>query len=782
MMRPRRILFASFALVALFAFAAWAQTVEIEKIVLEGSDRLSQEAFLAMTELRPGMPYDTARISKEYRKLWDSGLFEDVSVESRDGEKGGKVLVFKVKERPIIASVEFQGSKKLTQSSLLDKLKENDADVKTGGILDYNRIKRCESALRFMCAEKGFPEATVASEVKPIGRTQAAVIFTIQEGPKARIEQVNFTGNKEFSSLRLRWAMKKMREHFWPVSWGTRKDLYSEGRFAEDSKVLREMYEAKGYLDVEIGDPIVDSRVDKGRKKTRKWLTVTIPITEGLSYRLGDVRIEGNKLFTEEEVRKGFRFKKGEVLDKVALGYVLKAIEGKYGQKGYIYATATPIFDKSADTRVADVTISINEDQQYFLNRLEFQGNIATRDYVLRREMMVAEQEVFNYHRYQRGLYKLKQTGLFEIKEDPVVTKVPNTNTVDVTVKGTEASKNEMLFGGGYGGQNGFFLSGSFRTYNFLGRGMTFSVNGEWGKYQQRYNITFTDPWFMGKRIGLSTTLYDNETDYYQFKQSAQGGSVALRFPIRDFASWQVGYRYELSDLSNVTANPSFSYAIDPIYQNFYRSSTTSSVFAGLYFNTVNNPFRPTRGLMLNLSASVAGGAMGGSNAFYKPTFDGIYYRPTFKKQNLAFRVSSGFVSGYDGHRPPPWERFFLGGESSLRGFAIRSVYPITKDGRVFIDPYSGTIEGGNRFLLTNAEYIYHVAEQLDLALFLDAGNTYHERQRWELGNYRANVGVEMRIFIPMFNFPLRLIYAHNVNPKPGDDFQAFQFTIGLTF
>jgi len=776
--RPTPIL-ASLTLALLLAVSAWAQAVKIEKILLEGSDRLTQEAFLALTSLRPGDDYSPARVAEEYRKIWGSGLFEDVTVEARDGESGGKVLVFKVKERPVVASVEYTGSKKLTQSTLLDKLKENDADVKSGSVLDYSRIKKTESALRYIGAEKGFPDASVTSEVKPIGRSQVAVVFHITEGPKARIDKVKFLGNKAFSTTRLRWTLKKTRSH-WFGSWATRHDIYSEGRYYEDVKLLRELYESRGYLDVDIADPIVDSRVDT--RKNRKWLTLTIPISEGTAYTMGEVSVEGNKLFPTADLMKGFKFKKGQPLDKTAFGYVLKAIEGRYGEKGYIYATATPIYDKDPATRVANITISVSEDQQYFVNRIEFSGNLTTRDYVLRREMLVAEQQILNYRRYQRGLYKLKQTGLFEIKDDPVVSKVPNTNTVDVAVRGTEASKNELLFGGGYGGVNGFFIQGSFRTYNFMGRGVTLSGNVELGKYQKLYSINYTDPWFFGKRVGFMTSIYNNSLSYLQFDQRARGASAAVSFPIGSFGSYQVGYRYERSHMSNLSTTPTYSYSIDPYYQNFYTDSTTSAVTTGVYFNTVNNPFRPTRGLSLSLSALVAGGPLGGGNDFYKPAFEGSYYHPTFKKQNVAFRVNSAYVSGYNGKRPPPWERFFLGGENSLRGFGVRSVYPITQEGRVFLDPYTGTIEGGNRFLLVNAEYIFHVAEQLDVAAFVDAGNTYHERQRWEISNYRANAGVELRIFVPMFNVPLRLIYARNLQPKPGDDFQTFQFTLGLTF
>ena len=772
--RPVRTLASAFLALLLGAAAAAQQPPRIERIVLEGNDRLTQDAFLALTSLRPGDPYDPAAVAREYKKIWDSGLFDDLSVEAQDGA-GGKVILFHVKERPVIATVEFRGSKTLTTSTVLDKLKDNHAEIKSGSVLDYSKIKRTEAALRFMAAEKGYPDAVVTTSVNTLGRSQVSVVFDIQEGPKARIARVRFAGNKAFSQVRLRYTLKKTRNHWW-FSWATRHDIYSESRYFEDVKALRELYESRGYLDVDVGDPIVDTRLSANGK--RKWLTLTIPITEGTAYKLGTVSFEGNHLFTEAELRKGFKFEKGRVVDKVALGFVMKAIEAKYGEKGYIYATATPIFDKDPATRVANVTISITEDQQYYVNRIEFFGNTTTRDYVLRREMQVPEQEVFNYKRYQRGLYKLKQTGLFEVKDDPVITKVPNTRTVNVEIRGTEASKNELLFGGGYGGVNGFFLSGSFRTYNFLGQGTTLSVNAEFGKVQKLYNISYSDPWFFGKRVGLSTSLYHNKLSYIQFDQVAIGGSVAVSFPIGDFAGWQVGYKYERSKVQNLQSY----FATSPIYTSAYSNSTTSAAFGAIYYNSVNNPFRPTRGLSLSLNATAAGGPLGGTNYFLKPGLDGAYYLPTFRKQNLAFRTSVGFVTGFDRHRIPPWERYFLGGESSLRGFRIRSIYPITKDYRIFIDPVTGTIEGGNRFLLVNTEYVFHIVEQMDVALFADAGNTFHERQRWELGNYRADAGFEIRFFVPMFNVPLRLIYAKNLKRRPGDDFSTFQFTIGLTF
>jgi outer membrane protein insertion porin family len=746
----------------------------IEKIVLEGNDRLTQDAFLALTSLRVGEPYSEERVRKEFQKIWGSGLLENLSIDTQPGEKGGVVLVFTIKERPIVASVEFTGNKSLTGATIVDKLKENNADIKTGTVLDYQKVKRTESALRFMAAEKGFPDAVISSKVQSMGRSQVALTFNVQEGPKARIDEVKFIGVHAFSQRKLKYTLKKTRPHWW-LSWATRHDIYSEGRYYEDTKALRELYEMSGYLDVDIGDPIVDSRMSSNGKK--KWLTLTIPITEGIAYKLGDVTFEGNKVFTNEELSKLVFLKKGKPLDKVALGYIQKGIENKYGEKGYIYATATPIFDKHPETATADVSLSVTEDQIYYVNRIEFYGNVSTRDYVLRREMQIYEQEVFNYMRYQRGLYRLKQTALLTIKDDPTITKVPNTNTVDVTVKGEEASKNELLFGGGYGGVNGFFISGSFRTYNFLGKGVTLSLNADVGKVQKLYSINYSDPWLFGKRIGGTFSIYNSKLTYLEFDQQATGASMGVSFPLGDFASWNVGYRHERSKVSNL--NTAY---ISTDYLNYLNNSTTSAVFGGIGFNSVNNPFRPTRGMSLALNTVVAGKFLGGDNYFVKSAFDASLFWPTFRKQNLAFRLSLGHITSYSGHIIPIWERFFLGGEDSLRGFGIRSVYPLTKDGRYFIDSRTGTIEGGNRFYLLNAEYVFHVVEQVDVALFMDSGNAYHERQKWEFSNYRADAGVELRFFIPTFNVPLRLIYATNLKRSSRDDFSSFQLSIGLTF
>ncbi len=747
--------------------------VTIEKIILEGNERLTPDAFLALTSLRVGEPYAENRIRQQFQKIWNSGLFENLSIESQDG-KTGKILIFHIKERPIIATVDFTGSKSLTSSTILDKLKDNHAEIKAGTVLDYAKLKKTEAALRFMAAEKGYPDADVTSKIQAMGPSQVSITFNVKQGPKARIDKVRFLGVHAFSQRKLRYTLKKTRPH-WFLSWATRHDIYSENRYYDDVKLLRNLYESEGYLDVDIGDPIVDSHFNS--KHTKKWLSLSIPITEGVSYNLGTVGFEGNTVFTAQELSKLVFLKKGKTLDKIALNYIIKNIEAMYGEKGYIYATATPIFDKHPKEKVANLTISITEDQIYYLNRLEFYGNTSTRDYVLRREMQVYEQEVFNYVRYKRGLYRLKQTGLFKIEQDPTITKVPNTNTVNVAVTGTEASKNELLFGGGYGGVNGFFISGAFRTYNFLGRGTTLSFNANIGKVQKLYSISYSDPWLFGHRIGGSFSVYNSRLTYLQFDQQATGGSMAVSFPLGDFAAWTVGYRYEQSKVTNLQVQ-----TFSPLYSDYLNNTTTSAVFGGINFNTVNNPFRPTRGLSLSLNTTVAGGFVGGQNYFVKPSFDASIYLPTHRKQNFAFRLSLGYITAYSGHTIPIWERYFLGGQDSLRGFGIRSVYPLTKDDRYFVDPVTGTIEGGNRFFLTNTEYVFHITEQVDVALFVDAGNTYHERQRWDLSNYRADAGVELRFFIPTFNVPLRLIYATNLNAKPNDDFSNFQLSIGLTF
>ncbi len=736
---------------------------------------MTQDAFLALTSLRPGQTYDEAYIQKEFKRVWDSGIFEDLSVEENETPEGVEII-FKIKEKPLVSSVEYKGSKKLTSTSIIDKLKENKADVKTGTVLNFDTVKKAESALRFMAAEKGFPDATVTSEIQNLGKSQVAVIFHIEEGPKARIKKVQFMGVKAFSERKLRNTLKKTREH-WFLSWITRHDIYSESRYQEDEKILRELYESQGYLDVEIQDPIIESELAKNGKK--KDITITIPIKEGISYNLGDVSVEGNKVIEENDLFKGFKFEKGKTFNKVGFDSVLKAMEKKYGEKGYIYATATPIYDRHPDTKILNITISITENEKYFVNKIEFFGNSSTRDYVLRREMQIYEQELFNYKKYERGLYRLKMTGLFDIKEDPVIVKVPNENKVDVKITGTEANKNELLFGGGYGGINGFFLTGQFKTYNFLGRGTTLSLNVDFGKVQKLYSITYSDPWFFGYRTGFSTSIYDQKLSYLQFDQIAKGGTFAVTFPWGDFAGYQIGYKFEKAKVKNVE---SYIYANPDVYGLYNRDTTTSMFFASLFWNSVNNPFRPSRGWSSYLTMNVAGGPFGGDNYFLEPTYQGSLFLPTFKKQNFAFQFKAGYITPFDGRELPLWERFFLGGEDSLRGFGIRSVYPLTKDDRYFVDVQSGTIEGGNRYYLSNIEYVFHITEQMDVAFFGDIGNTYHERQKWDLSNYRADAGVEVRFFIPMFNVPLRLIWATNLKEKPGDDFSHFQFTIGLTF
>ncbi len=747
--------------------------VLIEKIVLEGNERLTQKAFLALTSLRVGEPYDKARVIKAFHKIWESGLLDNLSIDSKPG-KTGVILTFHIKERPILASIDYTGSKTLTSTTVLDKIKENKANIKSGTVLDYAKIKKLEAALRFMAAEKGYPDALVTSKLQSMGPAQVALTINVKQGPKARIEKVKFMGVHAFSQRKLRLTLKKTRSHWW-LSWATRHDIYSESRYYKDVKKLRKLYESRGYLDVDIGDPIIDSHMN--RKKTKKWLVLTIPITEGVSYKLGTISFKGNHVFTSDELHKMILLKKGKTLNKLAIDYVRKGIEARYGEKGYIYATATPIFDKHPGKKIANVTFLITEDHVYYVNRIEFYGNTSTRDYVLRREMEIYEQELFNYVKYKRGLYLLKQRAIFTIKKDPIITKVPNTNTVNIKIVGEEANKNELLFGGGYGGINGFFISGSFKTYNFMGMGTTLSLNAEVGKYQKLYSINYSDPWLFGKRIGGNFSVFNSQLDYLEFKQGSKGGSMGISFPLGDFAYWTVGYRYDRSDVTGISTN-----YISPDYEAYLNNSATSSVLLGIGFNTVNNPFRPMMGSSASLNATVAGGPVGGDNDFIKSTFDGSFYLPTFRKQNLAWRLSMGYITAYDGHPIPIWERFFLGGQSSLRGFAIRSIYPMTKDARYFLDPYTGTIEGGNRFYLLNNEYVFHLTEYVDVALFMDIGNTYHERQKMQLSNYRANAGVELRFFIPTFNVPLRLIYASNLKPRPNDDFSSFQISIGLTF
>jgi outer membrane protein insertion porin family len=783
-----------------------------EKIVgirVVGYQTVSPETIAHYLGVKVGDPYDPEKIRANFPALWEVGLLENVSVEA-ERDAAGVTLVVTIEERPTISAVDFTGNKKVSTSQIRDRLKEQKVEIKQGAPLSLRDVAKARSAIADLYVEQGFRSATVDFNIEDVSKTEKKVVFVLDEGEKVKIAAIDFEGNTVVSDRRLRMAMKKTKTNAWFRPFSD-KTTFNQANYDEDVENVKAVYQSKGYKDIVLKDPKVDIFVvnpDAKPKKIKRRARITIPVVEGEQFYTGDIRVvrvnqsgqpadppDPTVLPAAEILKEFFELKPGTVLNRDRIVEALQRVEARYKSRGYIYWFADPTYHEVADRRV-DIELKLYEGDKFYLGRLEVAGNTTTRDKVIRREFALDEGDIMNMEAIKKSLQKLQQLGYFKISEEPEFSVRPAEKKVDMVIKGTEASKNEIQFGAGYSALDGFFGQFSFQTRNFLGRGEVIGAAAQIGRISNYYDLSYTVPWFMDRNQTVGVSLFSRNVEYLNIDERRQGGTAFYGKGLGLFDSWSILYSYE-----DVKANfPVLGAQVPPGQpappaKLTEVTGTTSSFTPGYRYDSRNDPFDPNRGQRLYLTTQIAGSVLGGNQDFVKPLIGGSTYIPIRFPRHayLGLNLELGYVAPFSSGDIPIFERFQIGGESSLRGFRTGSVLPLGENDQVFTDD-TGRILGGDKYFILNAEYVFASIGPAKLLVFGDAGNAYHESQSINLSNIRTSVGAELRIFLPIFQAPLRFIYSFNLDPKePIDQFgfpinrlkerrSGFDFSIGRTF
>lgn len=776
-----------------------------------GYQTVSPDTIAHYLGIKVGDPYDPAKIRENFQMLWNVGLLENVSIEAEHSSIGVTLLVT-IEERPTIKEVEFTGNKKFSVSQIKDRLKEANVEIHVGAPLSLRDVAHVRAVIADYYAENGYRSATVDYRIDDVSKTEKKVVFAIDEGDKIKIAAIHFQGNHLFPEWRLRQAMKETKVNTWYRVLSETSTTYSQANYDADVENIKKLYQSKGYKNIVVKDPTLAIYVKNPTakpKKQKKRIRILIPLVEGEQFFAGEIRIvkveqsgqpvenpdEPMVLPRESLKKEFFELKPGTVLNRDYIFEALARIETRYKSRGYIYWFADPVYREVGQKRV-DVDVHIFEGEKFYLGRLEVKGNTTTRDKVIRREFALDEGDVMNMEAVKKSLLKLQQLGYFKIAEDPDFSVRPEAKKVDVTVKGTETSRNEIQFGAGYSGLDGFFGQFAFQTRNFLGRGEILGASAQLGKVSKYYNLSYTVPWFLDRNQTIGGSLFRNNTNYTTIIQDRRGVSAFYGRGIGLFDNWATSYQYETvkSSFPVVAAPVPPGQPVPPPTFSTVQG-TTSSVTPSFRYDSLNDPFDPNRGYRLFASAQVAGGPLGGSFDFVKPFVGATGYLPVGFPRHayVGFNLLVGYVQPYAGNTVPIFERFQLGGEQNLRGYKAGSVVPLKENGQVFTDSV-GRILGGNTFFVLNLEYVFLTVGPAKLLAFTDVGNTYFETQKFDLTQVRSSAGAELRIFLPIFQAPLRFIYAFVLGPRtPIDSFgrpisslqnqpSSFAFSIGRTF
>ncbi|RWA85828.1 outer membrane protein assembly factor BamA [Mesorhizobium sp.] len=770
-----RFLYVSLAIALLVAVDS-ARAAVVSSVEVIGNQRVDADVIRDYVSIKPGKEFSSADMDNAVKALFGMGLFSDVEI-----DQVGSKLIVKVSEYQIVNQVLFRGNKKLkdTQLSLGIQLKPR-------GTFSQSALDADVQAIKAAYKKIGRDHAAVTSQVAKLDENRVNVIFTINEGDRSQITAVNFVGNAAFSSRRLSDVITTRRTSY--LSFLLRDDVYDEDKLRADQEPLRRFYYNHGYADFQVV-----SAVGELDETTNKY-TVTITVREGERYAFGDVNVDstlpeldGKALESVVETHKGDIYNAKDVEDTVT------ALTEKVAGSGYPFAQVTPRGARNFDNRTISVVYTIDQGAKTYIERIEIRGNQRTRDYVVRREFEVSEGDAFNQVLIQRAKKRLEALDYFE-KVDITAEPGSEPDLVVIVVNLVEKSSGDFSIGGGYstGSDPGVTLEGSITERNFLGRGQFIKLSASGGSSSRDYSLSFTEPYFLGRRISAGFDIYKQTREYDHYDSDTLGATIRFGLPITDSISTQLAYnisqeKYSYPDdcLSDGSLDLSKCNVSQAIQQGVAESPwVKSSVSLGLVYNTIDDMKNPHEGLYANFTTEVAG--LGGDAKFVKLTGRASVYQTLSEQMDLVGLISAGagHVEGYGNDGLRIFDQF-QSSTKMIRGFASDGIGPVDSDG-------AGDHLGGTTYFNASAEAQFPlpvIPESFGLrgAVFVDTATLYGSEVDSALVNssttgmqWRASVGLSLMWASPFG--PIRIDYAVPVKKEATDDVQEFNFGLATRF
>jgi outer membrane protein insertion porin family len=698
----------------------------IESLNFRGLRRVPPDTLRVLLGSKKGDKYDEEQLHRDYMALYNTGRFDDLTIEKEPGRTGW-IITFVAVERRIVRAIKYDGLKSISVSEVLDRFKERKVGLSVESQYDPNKVQRARVVLQDYLAERGRQFATVEPEVHQVPPSSLEVNFKVDEGPKVKVGQIAFDGNNHFSARILKRSMKNLHPIGIPYSIFF-EDLFSKTydstKLEEDQQRLELFYKDNGYFTAHTTEAKVEI-VDVGGGRFRlplikstkvgKDANVHISVEEGRLYHLNNVNIVGMKLFrTNEPILKTFQMQPGDVFSTAKLRKGFTDLTKIYGNFGYIDFVSDPNFEPVPGTDKLDLTLTFDEGKQFFVRRIDFSGNTTTRDKVIRRELLVDEGDVFNTHLWELSILRLNQLGYFEVLKESDAADIKRdtkNNTVDLTLKVKERGKNTVQLNGGVSAIAGSFVGFSYATNNFLGLGENLSLSTTLGTVQRSAQIGFTEPYFLDRPLQVGFTVFTSRYSFDQARQASilsgqnltqlfqqigtnnllnyvnnsRGITGFMSYPLRrlSFARLGISYGYTIQDVKTLTpaATNYFDY-INFLHINGPNSLDgirSSTITPSLTYNTVNHPINPTGGKALSLSVAFSGAFLGGNVNQIEPTMDFRYFHksPLNAHHVIGVHVLGRWVTGYGGKVAPPFNRFYMGGENDIRGFDFFAISPI---------------------------------------------------------------------------------------------------------
>ncbi|MFH0791091.1 MAG: outer membrane protein assembly factor BamA [Candidatus Omnitrophota bacterium] len=743
----------------------------VTAIEVKGNKSTSTNRVVAGLKTKIGAPYQENIISDDLKRLYLLGFFSNIKIDTEDYKGGFKVIII-VKERPVIEKISFSGMKHITMRD--EKLKETLKSKETQYLDDPN-LKEDEKTLRTMYAKKGFSKCKIESKVDiDEQNNKAKILFTADEGRQFKIKKILIEGNENFKDNRILKLMKTKQAWLFNSGVLRQEFLETEALFPSGPKVKKEVnvldedrerikvfYQTQGFSDIKVNYAIKED-------SKNPFFYITVVIQEGKKYLVGNVTIEGNKEIPLKDILEKLKeCVTGKVFSQEALKKDVANIQSLYFDRGYISMQAQETTSLNPYTNRVDIHYNIIENEIVYVNKINIKGNVKTKDVVIRRELRIGPGDKFDGDKLKRSKERLQNLGFFEeVSYDTEDTGAADKKNLAVNVKETKTGA--FSFGGGYSTVDQFvgFVEVEQKNFDwrnfpyFTGAGQDLRLRASFGTVSEGFDLSFTEPWVFDYPVSFGFDAYKRthkrESDVgYGYDEDTTGGDLRLGKEISEYTRASLMYRYDRIDIGGVT---------DDATNDLKKEEGTnaiSSMELGVSFDTRDNIFDTTKGDLLSGSVECAGGPFGADKDFFKFSGRASHYFPLLAGSVLEFRGRMGIADSYgNSEEIPIYERYFVGGADTVRGYHERKIGPIDS---VSKDPL-----GGNSLLIGNIEYLYPFFSFLKAAVFYDVGNVWSKISDLGSGGFKSSVGFGLRIKSPIG--PIMLDYGIPFNKESGED------------
>ncbi len=743
---------------------------------MDGIQRTEAGTVFSYLPIKVGDILDDEKAAAAIKALYATGFFKDVRLESDNG-----VLLVVVEERPAIAQINIAGGKEFEKGKLKDGLKQ--AGLTESRIFDRSLLEKAEQELKQQYISHGMYAVKITTTTTPLERNRVAINFDIDEGNVAKIRKINIIGNNAFKEKELLGLFVLRTPGL--LTWFTKDDQYSKQKLGADLETLRSYYLNRGYLELSIDSTQVSITPDM------QDIYITINITEGPNYTVSEIKLAGEMLSLEAELRKLIKIAPGEVFAREKLTESVKLITDRLGNDGYAFANVNAAPEVDKEKRQVGFTFFIDPGRRVYVRRINITGNERTRDEVIRREMRQFEGGWYSTSKIAQSKIRVDRLNFFNAVNVETPPVPGTTDQIDINVDIKEKPTGAVMFGAGYAQQQGLILTASVAQDNIFGSGKNVSLQVSTGNINKVYSLSFTDPYFTKNGVSAGFDIYNRRLNTSQllgvgaFNTATIGAGVRFGIPVNENDTIAIGLGAEQTDIisvGNVQRNKDFVRDFGkvtlnlPVTLSWARDGRDSAIWTTS--GTTHRVF---------LEAGVPGGDL----QYYKASYALKWFFPISKDFTLMLHGEAGHGNGYNGQPLAFFKNFFAGGNTSVRGYYISSLGPRDAGPLDTItglpNPKNpGRALGGNTRIVGSAELMFPLPgmrndRSVRLSLFLDAGTVYGPGgQRPTAEGMRYSTGVAVMWISPMG--PLKVSIAQPLNAQPGDSIQRFQFQFGQTF